>query len=332
MGVRLRQTVVVKAPFLIAAFILQLSGVSLPAAILFQSGFEHGSVRSPVGWSFDDAGMSMVSGERVRGGERSLRISDNSPDKLGSSAWSDEIPVQPGQRVRVSAWCFVERSNMAEPLGLYVEFRDRAGRRLEDPWGQRTPLDRGRWNFMVASRIAPTGAAGARVWFHSFNAATMTGHVDEVTVEVVDGAQPVDVAGWSGARLDPEVRKEWPAGIRWRHGVAPAVDNVFQFPRDLSAFKALEFNLHSERATGSTFVLILASENAATEGPDYYSSKLTVDFQEWKTVSIPLREMRASRQPAGWNSILSLKLRANGYDQTVNPATELVFDGVKFVR
>ena len=313
------------------SFTAILIAASLPAAdTAFSSGFESGSVDFPDGWILDDKGMSMISSQRARTGDRALRIVDNAAGKVGSSAWSHEIPIKPGQRLRVSAWCFLERSNAPEPLGMYIEFRDQAGKRIGNHWGQRTLLDRDRWNLMIASRIAPDRTAKALIWFHSFNATTMTGYIDDVTAVIESDNQPVDVGGWGGTRLDPKMKKDWPAGIRWHHGRSTGADNIFQFARDLSEFKTLRFNLHSKSATYSTFVLILASENSKTQGPDYYSTKINVNFKGWKTIEIPLTDMRTSREPTGWHHIQSRKLRANGYDQTVNANTDLVIDGVKF--
>lgn len=312
---------------LLLAFLLPIGNA---AGAKFESGFETGSVDFPESWTVDDKGMSMISSERARTGKRALRIVDNSAGERGSSAWSHAISIKPGQRLRVSAWCFLQRASASEPLGMYLEFRDRAGKRIGNHWGQRTPLERDRWNLMIASRIAPAETAKALIWFHSFNATTMTGFIDDVTAVIESGEQPVDVGGWGGTRLDPDVKKDWPVGIRWNHGKSAAADYIFQSPRDLSEFKTLTFNAYSERATHSTFVLILASENPDTEGPDYYSTKVPVDFEGWKTIQIPLATLRTSRKPTGWQFIQSVKLRANGYDQIVNPDTEIVIDGMRF--
>lgn len=313
---------------LFLALFLSLNGIHGAA---FTSGFETGSIDFPADWIIVDKGMSMISSERSRTGKRALRIVDNSAGELGSSAWSHEIPIKPGQRLRASAWCFLQRGSASDPLGMYLEFRDRAGKRIGNHWGQRTPLERDRWNLMIVSRVAPAEAAKALIWFHSFNATTMTGFIDDVTAVIESAEQPVDAGGWGGTRLDPEVRKDWPVGIRWNHGKSTGADYIFQSPRDLSEFKTLTFNAYSERATHSTFVLILASENSDTEGPDYYSTKVPVDFEGWKTITVPLATLRTSRKPTGWQFIQSVKLRANGYDQIVNPDTEIVIDGMRFL-
>jgi hypothetical protein len=297
----------------------------------FSSGFEEGEVSSPTGWFLKDKGMSMVTSEFARNGKRSLRIADRDGSKVGSSAYSEEISVKPGQRVRATAWCFLESGDL-NPLGMYLDFYDRAGRRIGEQRGHKTPLTRGEWRVMIASRVVPTNAVVAQLWFHSFTTAKMIGYVDDVSLEVEEIEQPLDVAGWSGGSFEPNRRRNWPVGVRWQHGKSQAMDRVFERAVDCSAFKSVAFDLFSERATGSSFVLIFSSENEETEGPDYYSVKVPVDFAGWKSFEFTLGELRTSRKPVGWHLIQSVKLRANGYSQTPNPATDLVFDGIRFVR
>lgn len=312
-------------------FVLGLMGVADGRGAAFLSGFEDGQASSPDGWYLKDNGMSMVTGDLARGGRRSLRIADRDGTKLGSSAYSEEMVVKPGQRVRVSAWCYLESGDL-NPLGMYVEFFDPSGKKIGEPSGHKTPLTKGEWRLMISSRVVPTSAVSAQIWFHSFNAAKMVGYIDDVAVDVERIDQPLDVTGWSGGVLDPNRSRKWPAGVRWNHGETLAMDNIFESPVDCSRFKKVAFSAFSERATGSSFVMIFSSENEETEGPDYYSVKVSVDFTGWKEFEFALDELRTSRQPKGWNFIQSVKMRANGYSQTPDPRTELIFDGVRFER
>ncbi|MBG89322.1 MAG: hypothetical protein CMO80_20835 [Verrucomicrobiales bacterium] len=305
--------------------------VSALHGAVFSSGFEEGSISSPTGWYLKDKGMSMVTSELARTGGRSLRIADRDGISVGSSAYTEVLFVKRGQRVRATAWCYLE-SGDENPLGIYIDFYDQAGKRIGKQRGHKTPLSRGEWRVMITSRIAPKGTVAAQVWFHSFNAAKMIGYVDDVVVEVEPVDQPLDVSGWSGAVMDPYRKRSWPAGARWSHGKTHAVDNVFTDPVDCSRFKSVAFDVYSERVTDSTFVMIFSSENEATEGPDYYSVKVPVDFKGWKSFEYTLNEMRTSRKPKGWHFIRSVKMRANGYSQNPDPSTELVFDGIRFTR
>ena len=305
------------------AFVLN----SLSAATVFKSGFEEGSIEFPEGWSLRDRGMSMVASERAKSGRRALRIVDSDADKLGSSALSERFSIRPGQRARVSLWCWLE-SGDSRGLGVYIEFIDLRGKFTEERMGFRQRLEPGKWNRIVVDRIAPPGTAFARIWLHSISASVVTCVVDDIEAIIEKSPTPISMSNWEGTTMDPDIHRVWPAGLRWHHGTTAKVDRKFLNPQDWSAYQTLAFNLYSERNTGSSFVLIIASENDETEGGDYFSLKVPIDFRGWKSVKVPLADLRVSRQPVGFGKIDAVKLRADGYSQTVAPDTVVVLDGL----
>ena len=305
--------------------------VLLPAAIgapVFESGFEGGSIDFPDNWSLRDNGMSMVTGERVRTGRRALRIVDSDSGKLGSSALSERFPIKPGERAEASLWCWLE-SGDRQGLGVYLEFIDRAGRFTEERKGFRQPLILGKWNLIVVDRLAPPGSSAARIWLHTISDSVMTCVIDDVAATIDSEPPPVSVSNWLGTTLDPDHRKNWTAGLRWDHGATTKVDKKFDRPQDWSGHSRLSLNLFSKKNTGSSFVMIFSSENEETEGGDYYSLKLPVNFTGWKSFHLPLSDLRVSRKPKGFHHIQDIKLRADGYSLVVDQTTVIILDGLR---
>lgn len=140
-----------------------------------------------------------------------------------------------------------------------------------------------------------------------------------------------DPANWKGCTLDGQVRKIWPKSVCWRHAESQGISLKFPAPQDWSKFDAIAFWVHSEKATGSHFMVLFHSENRETEGPDYYSAKITIDWTGWKRFVLPFNELGAARQPLGWNHITGISLPAAGYGNTPDPAAVVRIDGVELL-
>ena len=136
-------------------------------------------------------------------------------------------------------------------------------------------------------------------------------------------------SAWKGGAPDATLHKVWPQSVCWRHGQSNNLGCRFATPRDWSGFSAVAFWLHSEKATGSRFVVIFPSENAKTEGPDYYSARITLDWTGWKRFVLPFEELGAARQPLGWNHIEGIRFTSTGYGNTPDPAAVVRLDGVE---
>lgn len=310
------------------AVFLAVSAQSFVDAEVFRSGFELGQPNKPTGWTLHDNGMSVVTTRRAMTGRRSLQITDTDDGELGSSCYSKPIKIQPGQTARITLSCFLESGDV-RGLGLYLEFLNADGKRVGERNGYRQQLTLNTWNPMINSRVAPDGATQVRAWLHTISDSVITCNVDNCVLAVIPTEPPITASGWDGAVLDSKRRKDWIAGVRWDHGQTAYVDYRIEKTQDWSQYKTLSMNVYSERNTGSSFVLIFTSENQSSEGPDYYSIKIPVDFEGWKKLQWSLSDIRTSREPLGWNHIDSVKLRANGYSQELNPKTIVVIDGVK---
>ena len=129
-----------------------------------------------------------------------------------------------------------------------------------------------------------------------------------------------DATIWNGGSPDTTIVREGiPATIRWDHAKAPAL-RATTFPTDWTGpHNAIEFWLHSQSETRSSFMFIIASENPNTDGMDYYQMKITLNFSGWRKFTVPLKNFGIAREPLGWNQITAVYFTAEGWGNTPNP-------------
>lgn len=125
-------------------------------------------------------------------------------------------------------------------------------------------------------------------------------------------------AEWTGGSIDRDHVKEGKASLLWDHAKLGSVA-LQKVPADWSAYDRLSFWLFSKKATGSRFLIIFSSENPATEGADYYSAGIRLDFAGWKRFRFYLPALEASREPRGWNHIDGVRFTAEGWGNTPDP-------------
>lgn len=146
-------------------------------------------------------------------------------------------------------------------------------------------------------------------------------------------ASPDTPANWSAGTPSTKITREGiPQTIRWQH-VPHAGISISNFPTDWTKgpWNALDFWLYSEKATNSNFLLYIGSENPHTNGPDYYSSTITLNFTGWKHFELPFKQLPVSRTPLGWNHITSLFFTAKGWDNTPHPEAVVYIGPLKLV-
>ena len=136
---------------------------------------------------------------------------------------------------------------------------------------------------------------------------------------------------WQKGAMDPAVFQEGQASLRWDHGVDDTV-SLMRVPADWTGYNTLSFWIHSARATRSRFLLYVGSENPATEGLDYYSAMLTLNFTGWRHYALSLSNLGPSRSPLGWDRIDRLALHASGWNNTPHPDAIVHIDDVKLTK
>lgn len=138
-------------------------------------------------------------------------------------------------------------------------------------------------------------------------------------------ADPSRANDWDGGAPDPSVTREGiPVTVRWQPSLAHTL-KLRNVPRDWTGgpWNTIEFWLHSAKATPGRCLLYIGSENPGTDGMDYYSAFLHLDFTGWKRFSIPLNELSLSRQPRGFDAIDAVRLTTSGWNLTAHPDTDL---------
>lgn len=287
------------------------------AGELVNPGFEETQDGKPTGWTVRDGITSLVTGQASEG-ESCLRIAD--PDvKAGSDVTSTRFAVQADQLCILRLKLFLE-SGDRQGLGVYLKLWDAAGKELVEPREQgaaRPAMKEGEWVDATAIYQIPEGVTQAAVWLHTFSSAVTTCRVDDLRVELTASDAAKQAGDWRGGEL--VALQEGGTAIRWTHLRSPALTQAFDPPADWSGMGMLRFRLRSAKATGASFLLIVDSENPASEGSDYYSIGIKQDWEGWRDFAVPLAEMGAAREPLGWNQIKAVNFTASGWGNTPDP-------------
>ena len=118
----------------------------------------------------------------------------------------------------------------------------------------------------------------------------------------------------------------------WNHGKAASMAFA-QVPTDWTSCDTLSLWLRTPTAAGASFMIIVPSENEATEGSDYYSYSVRVEPGDWKHLSLRLGEdLSPNRQPLGWKKIEGMSFTASGWAQTLNPEAVVYVDDVELQK
>ena len=138
-----------------------------------------------------------------------------------------------------------------------------------------------------------------------------------------------DPDAWTGGTLETETVHEGTGAIRWDHGTSHRLA-LRETPSDWTEHNLLSFHLYAPEATGARFMLIIPSENPDTEGPDYYSAAITVDFTGWKRLWFELPDdLQRNRRPLGYDRIEGFYFTASGWGNTPDPDTVVIVDDIK---
>ena len=142
----------------------------------------------------------------------------------------------------------------------------------------------------------------------------------------MDGRNPLTL------EFDRAHVKEGECSGKW--DIDNAAPRVFldrqHFLADWSEFDTLCFWSYAEKPTGTKFVLAIYSENEETEGQDYYTQVIEVNWEGWRLFKLPLATFASHRTPAGWEKVDLVQFAARGWDDWVHvvPGTVLYFDAM----
>ena len=145
---------------------------------------------------------------------------------------------------------------------------------------------------------------------------------------------PEGPATWTGGTLDETISCEIAKGsIRWEHGKAATV--AFKgFPTNwVGEWNLLEVWLYSPIMRPKTrFLLYIGSENSQSDGPDYYSEQIKLNFTGWKRFLFPLERLHVTRKPIGFQRITELRFAATGFYNTLNPAAVVNIGPIRLLQ
>ncbi|MCC7491136.1 MAG: alginate lyase family protein [Fimbriimonadaceae bacterium] len=135
----------------------------------------------------------------------------------------------------------------------------------------------------------------------------------------------------AGGELETANVQEGRGALRWRnHPQTPSL-SFTRPPADWSGYHLLRFQLHNAVALPASFMVLAASENPDTEGPDYYGWQVPLNFTGWREITLPLTADVAARSPRGFKQIDSLTFSSAGWGQTPNPQADLLVDDLRLV-
>ena len=133
--------------------------------------------------------MTFLSTNEVASGKYALHVVDKDK-KLGSSAFSQPMTMVAGREYEL---CGKFRPVSGKDLGVVTRFYDAGDRILDLPDDKRRLCgtvklggDEGEWRTFTKRFTAPEGTHFARIWVHSFSAATVEGYLDDLEIAEVE--------------------------------------------------------------------------------------------------------------------------------------------------
>ena len=123
-----------------------------------------------------------------------------------------------------------------------------------------------------------------------------------------------DVSDWWGLDLDTNEKIQGSASGRWDDPLnQSSINKDFAGALDATGHQVLSFWMHSESANDALIEVIFYSENAGSEGSDYYRYRIKMDWTGWRHFWIKLDEFSVARDPIGWHEVNRIQLSAGGW-------------------
>ena len=143
-----------------------------------------------------------------------------------------------------------------------------------------------------------------------------------------------DLAGSSGLTLDTEIVKQGSGSAKWSDMTVHSSVTCSDIPHDWSRYNTVSFWVHNQRKLpDAALMMIIRSERAETEGPDYFGLKLSLGrWTGWKHFLVPFHEFGAARQPIGWQQIDCIDFTAAGWGNAPHPEAVVRFDDLRLVE
>ena len=114
---------------------------------------------------------------------------------------------------------------------------------------------------------------------------------------------------------------------KWTFSTKEAIG--FEVPRDMRGYKSISFDVYGPKGASATLLLRFMSNDPATDGDDYYMIMNVPITEGWQTVSYPISQFKANRQPLGWDQITKFEIFTTGWGMANDPATTIHLDSIE---
>lgn len=141
-----------------------------------------------------------------------------------------------------------------------------------------------------------------------------------------EGSDTGKATGGEISRLQARSGK---ASLLWNNHPSNTSLNFAGIPTDWTKYNQLSFWIYSENANNAEFMMIVRSEDESSEGMDYYSTEIKVDWKGWRLFEFQFGALGAARKPRGWDHIDNLSFTASGWNNEPKADTMLYIDDVR---
>lgn len=136
---------------------------------------------------------------------------------------------------------------------------------------------------------------------------------------------------WKGIELSSErVKTGGKSGLWKNHEVNKSVGSG-SIPHDWSDAEELSLWIFNAGKKPVPLMVVLVSR-AEPQGFSYFGYRMTVDWEGWNEVRIPVSYFQPSGNPAGWQKIDSVMFTADGWGMKPSPDAVLYLDGLTLHR
>lgn len=133
--------------------------------------------------------------------------------------------------------------------------------------------------------------------------------------------------------LSRDLKRTGEASVRWRNHTEHSGFRIDDLPGDWSGYHVLRFWLHNATANNGRCMLLIHSQNEATEGMDYWGFRIHLNFTGWREFSFPIGGSHGqARSPRGWDQIDGISFTASGWGCIPLPDSDLHFDDFRLVH
>ncbi len=134
------------------------------------------------------------------------------------------------------------------------------------------------------------------------------------------------VEHWTGAELGTEVARHGETSALWRNHPDTSSISSENIPHDWTDWSAFTFWVYNEREVDTAFMCIISSNNPETDGIDYWSVRVPLNFTGWRIFGVEIREGTGIRQPRGWDQVDSIRFTAAGWGHEPHPEAVVYID------